>query len=751
VSISTRTPPAGTGEGVPVSSAEPTRVPSVVDAERHTPLPPRQPIRRRPTGDPPPLPRRVESTGFGWLIAMAVLVAATIVVFRNGLRGPAMAVSVADDAVVGWLAQLLPEFTLTLRGIAAVGSWWTTLTLLYATLLALLILRRFRHLLVLLLVQSIMAILVSIVNAIIQRPRPFGVDIVGGWGGWATPSVQMALLTVALMGVLYTLVPSGRPRTIGKIVVAVIVALVALARMALGLEAPTDVLIAVAMGVAIPLAGFRFFTPNDVFPVAYRQGQRAHLDVTGERGDAIRRALEEQLGVHVQSITPIGLAGSAASTPLRVRVAGEPQVELLAKLMAQSHLRSDRWYKLGRELLYGKLEDEAPFNSVRRLVEQEDYNLTVLHRAGILCPAPLGFVEIVPGREYLIVMEFMTGAIEIGDADVDVGIIDDALGVVRRMWDAGIAHRDIKPSNLMIRDGRVIVVDPGFVQVRPSPWRQAVDLANMMLVLGLRADPRLVYERALRQFTVAEICEAFAATRGITMPTQLRRMIRQQGRDLHAAFVRLLPSKPKPIPIQRWNRRRVLLLAAAAALLALVVANPAFFTDTEQINRTPTGLQDAGCDHYEPQWLAAQAVPTASLIPCVRALPAGWAVVDGTANNGRFEILIDHNVTSGGSEEEQLLVSLTPSCDLSGTTEQPRDASGVRHYKRLSISGDHVVATWIDVFDGGCAAATTRTTPSLAEALEAEIKLTWTYNSRAEIANVLRERSIGKLRLDPAT
>ena len=180
----------------------------------------------------------------------------------------------------------------------------------------------------------------------------------------------------------------------------------------------------------------------------------------------------------------------------------------------------------------------------------------------------------------------------------------------------------------MIRDGRVIVVDPGFVQVRPSPWRQAVDLANMMLVLGLRADPRLVYERALRQFTVAEICEAFAATRGITMPTQLRRMIRQQGRDLHAAFVRLLPSKPKPIPIQRWNRRRALLLAAAAALLALVVANPAFFTDTEQIKRTPTGLRDAGCDHYEPQWPAAQAGLTASLIPCVRAA-GGLGAVDG--------------------------------------------------------------------------------------------------------------------------
>ena len=728
---------------------EPARSPAVVDAERRTPLPPRQPIRRRPTGDAPPLPHRVESTGIGWLIATAVLVGTTVVVFGNGLRGPAMAVTVVDDAVVGWLAQLRPEFTPILRVVAAMTSWWTILTLSYGTAVALLILRRFRHLLVLLVVQSVTAVLVTIVNAITHRPRPFGVQIEGGWGGWATPSVPVATLTVALMGILYTLVPSGRPRTIGKIVAAVILTLVAITRMALGLDAPTDVLLAVAMGVALPLAAFRFFTPNDVFPVAYRQGQRAHLDVTGERGDAIRRALEEQLGVHVQSITPTGLAGSAASTPLRVRVAGEPQVELLAKLMAQSHLRSDRWYKVGRELLYGKLEDEAPFSSVRRLVEQEDYNLAVLQRAGILCPAPLGFVEIVPNREYLLVMEFMTGAVEIGDAEVDVEIIDDALGVVRLMWDAGIAHRDIKPANLMVKDGRVIVVDPGFVQVRPSPWRQAVDLANMMLVLALGADPQLVYQRALRQFTVADISEAFAASRGITMPTQLRRMIRRQGRDLHATFVRLLPHKPKPIPIQRWNRRRVLLIAAAAGVLAILIANPAFFTNTEQATRTPTGLKDAGCDRYEPQWLAAQAVPSASRIPCMRALPAGWAVVGGTANNGRYEILIDHNVTSGGTEEEQLRVALTSGCDLSGTTEQPRDASGIRHYKRLSIRDDHIVATWIDVFDGGCASATTQTTPSLAEALETEIKLAWTYNTRAEIADVLRQRSSGKLRLDP--
>ena len=39
-------------------------------------------------------------------------------------------------------------------------------------------------------------------------------------------------------------------------------------------------LFAVVVGVAIPLAAFRLFVPNESFPVNYRRGRTAHLDVT---------------------------------------------------------------------------------------------------------------------------------------------------------------------------------------------------------------------------------------------------------------------------------------------------------------------------------------------------------------------------------------------------------------------------------------------------------------------------------------
>jgi tRNA A-37 threonylcarbamoyl transferase component Bud32 len=181
--------------------------------------------------------------------------------------------------------------------------------------------------------------------------------------------------------------------------------------------------------------------------------------------------------------------------------------------------------KLGRSVLYGSLEDEAPFETVCRLVQYEDYLLRLMRDAGLPTPTPYGVVVLTPEREYLVVCEFFDGAVELGDAQIDGAVIDDALSIVRRLWDAGLAHRDVKPSNLLQHDGRVRLIDVAFAEVRLSPWRRAVDLANMMLVLGLRPNAQRVYRRALRQFRPEEIEEAFAASRGVTIPSQSRDVV----------------------------------------------------------------------------------------------------------------------------------------------------------------------------------------------------------------------------------
>src|SRR5258705_5584137 len=176
----------------------------------------------------------------------------------------------------------------------------------------------------------------------------------------------------------------------------------------------------------------------------------------------------------------------------------------------------------------------------------------------------------------MLVAEFLAGGKEILDTEVSRDTIRDALSIIRSLWNAGIAHRDIKPSNLLARDGKVFLIDVAFCQVRPSPWRQVVDLANMMLVLALRTSPELVYQEAQQLFSPGEIAEAFAATRGITVASQLRAEIRKDGRDLGGAF-RALAAAMAPIRIQRWTVRRLAVtvgvLLGAALAVSLLWAN----------------------------------------------------------------------------------------------------------------------------------------------------------------------------------
>jgi hypothetical protein len=221
--------------------------------------------------------------------------------------------------------------------------------------------------------------------------------------------------------------------------VAAVVALFGLAHLYLGVDHPGDVLLAVAFAVAIAVTAFRFFTPNEVFPVTYRRGRTAHVDVTGRRGEAIRQAVHDQLGFTVAEIKPVGLESSAGSTPLRLRVQDSPDEFLFAKLYTKGHVRADRWYKMWRAILYGSLEDESPFQTVRRLAEYEDYALRLLQDIGIRTAAPCGIVEITPEREYMLVTEFHAGAVEIGEAHVDDEVIDQGLLLIRQLWDAGIA------------------------------------------------------------------------------------------------------------------------------------------------------------------------------------------------------------------------------------------------------------------------------------------------------------------------
>ena len=714
--------------------------------------------RRRPSGAPPPLPHDLRTSGVGWLLAAAVAVVAAALVYRHGVRGVAIPAIVVDDTIVRWVSGVdLPGIHGLARGVSYAASWWAIQAVILGVDVALIAFRRWRLLVIYLVVSQLAVLVGALLYDLTTQPRPFGVPLRGSWGGWSMPSIQMLALAGMSVVVLYTLVPEGRLRNRLKWAAAVLVVAVALARLHLGVDSPSGIVVGVVIGVSFGLAGFRLFAPSEVFPVTYRRGRSAHLDVGGARGEAIRRALEDQLGLVVTEVVPVGLSGSAGSTPLRLTVeggtvaggtvAGGTPPHLFGKLYSRTHLRSDRWYKFGRELLYGRLEDEKPFNTVRRLVQQEDYAMRVVRDAGVPGARSYGFVELTPEREYLLVAEFLEGGVELGDAEVDEALIDEALGVVRRLWDAGIAHRDIKPANVMVRDGRIALIDVAFAELRPTPWRQAVDLANMMLCLALRSSARQVYDRARQQFTVEEISEAFAAARGLALPSQLRRALRAEGRDLQQEFLDLLPERPRPIKVQRWTPRRIVVALATAAVVVLLVPNAARVFLNADATRTPVDV-DPRCDELEAMWLQAQAVPTASLVPCVGSLPLGWSFRTLTVNEGRSTISLDHD--RAGARAVQL--RFAEACDVAGADEAPTDVPGARRFTRGPQAGTDVVLTRYEVFPGGCATVTvsSRTaSPAVVDAVTAQLDRLLDYVTRSRLAGALDRRSDGRLHLDP--
>ncbi|HEU4349984.1 MAG TPA: phosphatase PAP2 family protein [Actinoplanes sp.] len=649
-------------------------------------------LRRRPTGSPPPLPRHLGTSGKVWLGLVALLPVAVLLLSPQ--RQPLVATQV-ETWILRTIASLRTDWlTPVMRAISTAGAGWTVTILGWGLVVLLVVFKRWRHLVTFLVCLAGLAVVGSLIHILARRPRPYGVTIIGHWSSYSMPSFPIAILAACLMGIAYSLVVPGRPREWAKLCIGVLLVVVAFARLYLAVDHPSDILWAVVLGVAVPLAAFRWFTPNEAFPVSYRRGKTAHLDVTGARGDAIRQAIGDQLGLTVLEIRPIGLAASGGSTPLRLRIAGEPDTYVFAKLYAKSHVRADRWYKLGRKILYGALEDETSFPTVRRFVQYEDYTLRLMQDMGLPVPAPYGVVEITPEREYLIVMEFFDGAVEISEAEIDDGIIDEGLLLIRKLWDAGLAHRDIKPGNLMVRDGRVLLVDAFFVQVRPSPWRQAVDLGNMMLVLAVGTDAERVYRRALQYFTPAEIAEAFAATRGVASPTQLRTVMKQDGRDLLAQFRRLAPERPQ-IAIQRWSVRRVVLGAGLFVSLALVVG----FTFSLLSPFRGVDVPDVpGCAPRSITVLMAQAVPTATVVPCVAAVPTGWGFGGATVQDGRALFLL-HDMQSGATV---VTVTLTAGCAIP-TSARPvaTDEPGAQRFDDAG-SDPGARLTRYYRFPGGC-------------------------------------------------
>jgi membrane-associated phospholipid phosphatase len=637
--------------------------------------------RRRPTGERPPLPRPVPVHARRALVAAAGVVlvwVSTEVTFGQGSwarRFDRSLLSFAADHRRSWTVTIAK----TVDTLTHVGVVHAALVL---VLVALLCLRQVRRAVAFAVAVLGTEVIAAAVRQSMQRPRPYDVEIVGSWAGYASPSAPVAALTSLLFGACFAFAPPGIARRRAFGAAAAVVAAVAIGRVVLSTDYLSDMIAGAAIAAVVVIVCFLWIAPDSSFPIRYR-GQRAHVELDQARTAAIRLAMREQLGMEIDTIHPLGNAGSAGSTPLRLD--SRDGVRLFAKLLAERHVRADRQYKFVRAVFYGRLEDERPFSSVRRLAMNEDYLLRVFAAAGAPVVRSHGLVELTPQREYLVVTEFAESARELGDPDLDVtdGVIDEALQAVRRLWDAGLAHRDIKPSNVMVRDGHVLLIDVGFAELRPSPWRQAVDLANMLLCLALRTDAERVYRRSLSVFTPDDVAEAMAATCSITVPSQLHKAIAADGRDLIGEFRALAPVRPR-ITIQRWTARRVWLLTATllGGVLGInLVWAVIFGHDTRDV--APPLCSSA------TELLVAQSVPSAAVVPCIRPDAAGLDIITAEVEDGRtmFTVItVEHGLVD---------VTVSAACDQATTSAVLR-----RDGVCVAMTGDVTAADAADLLDG---------------------------------------------------
>jgi hypothetical protein len=521
---------------------------------------PRRGKRRRPSGEPPPLPKPAWWPRYVRLLILTIVLGALLAWWYTA--------SPPDPGLMGWFAD---HRTGWLTDVAKVFSWLATqpavLAMRIALLVVLVVFKRWRHIAVAVLGFFLMDTVVSRLS--VQLPDPGEAVVVPGGAAYHFPAYAIASLSITLWSMVATLAPAGRIRDRAAGAAIALGVVVVLARAYLGATYPIAGLYSVLLGFGIAATLLGWLAPEDAFPVSYKRGgNAAHLDLAGARSEAVIRAMRDQLGIEVTGLKAFGDEGSGGSTPLLMTTADGTRI--FGKILATSHVRADRWYRIGRTILYGRLEDETSFSSVRRLIAYEDYALRVLDDDGFTVAHSYGVVELTPNREYLLATRFFEGAETLGHAQVTDEVIDGGLELVRRLWDSGLAHRDIKPANLLVVGGALQVIDVSGLEIRPSPWREAVDLANMMLVLALRSDPERVYAHALRLFTPDEIGEAFAAAQGMAIPTELQRYLKQDDRDLIARFKELAPPHEE-ISIQRWSLRRLALIAGVL-IAAIVVA-----------------------------------------------------------------------------------------------------------------------------------------------------------------------------------
>ena len=143
------------------------------------------------------------------------------------------------------------------------------------------------------------------------------------------------------------------------------------------------------------------------------------------------------------------------------------------------------------------------------------------------------------------------------------------------------------------------------------------------------------------------------------------------------------------LPLRLQLRLRASVVAAVVALSLLPACS----------SQQP--FREASCDFSDTGLiLAAQAVPSATLLPCVKSLPIGWTFGGSDVRNGLDRFWLDSDRAGIHAVE----VSLTPRCDVGQAVEvsPAPDEAGTKRFEEPVSLPPHFQAVRFYTFPGGC-------------------------------------------------
>ena len=158
---------------------------------------------------------------------------------------------------------------------------------------------------------------------------------------------------------------------------------------------------------------------------------------------------------------------------------------------------------------------------------------------------------------------------------------------------------------------------------------------------------------------------------------------------------------------------------------------------------------DAGQADNPVLTLMAQAVPSATLIPCVRLVPASWRHGEVDVRRGEASFAFA-SASVDSPDAVPVRVVLSDGCDVTGATEVPTDEPGTRRWERLRQVAPTYVGDRFYVFDGGCARLSFTLSGTDRVQAVGEASLAIGFTPRGVLQAAVRERGEGRWELDPS-